>query len=170
MASARDKTNHDKFDRPVAALVTGGFALVLLGVAAWPRFAEELADTAGCIHSMTLHLAEPESGALKHRRSPMTVFCAEQGDPIPGAAALLFSRRLDINQVSMQDLRAVPGLPDALAAEIISRRKHILYNNIDELLELPGCGRKTLRRLKVYLRCSRGAAVGADRFDSKPSD
>ena len=71
----------------------------------------------------------------------------------PRAADLLFAGRLDLNQASAADLEALPGIGPARAEAIVRlRQERGRFVVLEELLDVPGIGPKTLERLRPRLQ------------------
>ena len=65
------------------------------------------------------------------------------------AAALLFGAPVDLNAATASDLEALPGIGPARAERIIAlRREREGFTEVEELLDVPGIGPKTLARLR----------------------
>lgn len=59
---------------------------------------------------------------------------------------------LRVNQATAAELEAVPGIGPVLAARIVAyRQANGPFGSIDDLLNVPGIGQKTLERLRPYL-------------------
>ena len=70
----------------------------------------------------------------------------------PQAAGLLFGGRLDLNAATATDLEALPGVGPARAAAIVRmRRARGRFDRLEELLDVPGLGDKTLERLRPFV-------------------
>ncbi|WP_288804599.1 helix-hairpin-helix domain-containing protein [uncultured Bifidobacterium sp.] len=61
--------------------------------------------------------------------------------------------RVNLNSASQQDLENVKGIGPVKAAKILEHRRVIggRYTSVDQLLDVPGIGAKTLARLRPYL-------------------
>lgn len=61
--------------------------------------------------------------------------------------------RVNLNSASQQDLENVKGIGPVKAAKILEHRRAIggRYTSVDQLLDVPGIGAKTLARLRPYL-------------------
>jgi len=59
---------------------------------------------------------------------------------------------ININTASAEQLRLLPGIGPSRAARIVSFRSLKPFRRVLELARVKGIGRKTIRRLKAYLR------------------
>lgn len=63
------------------------------------------------------------------------------------------NRKVDINASAIEEIAAIPGLGEILAARIIERRTAGgKFIHADDLLEVKGIGEKKLERIKEYIR------------------
>ena len=85
---------------------------------------------------------------------------AEKADNAPAAPVSSASSgsadqagRVNLNSASQQDLENVKGIGPVKAAKILEHRRAIggRYTSVDQLLDVPGIGAKTLARLRPYL-------------------
>ena len=86
---------------------------------------------------------------------------AEKAGNVPAAAPSSSSSsgtadqtgRVNLNSASQQDLENVKGIGPVKAAKILEHRRAIggRYTSVDQLLDVPGIGAKTLARLRPYL-------------------
>ena len=67
------------------------------------------------------------------------------------------SGRLDVNSATMAELMRLPIMRLALAEQILLARP---FQNLTELLALPGIGEKLYRQLRDYLRVAKAAPAG----------
>jgi len=68
--------------------------------------------------------------------------------------------QLDVNQADWPELAELPGLGETLAKRIVdSRRERGPFADHDDLRRVRGIGRKTLDRIKPYLRPLSGSDV-----------
>ena len=59
---------------------------------------------------------------------------------------------ININTASVEQLKLLPGIGPARAERIVTFRSARPFKRVFELARVKGIGRKTLRRLKDYLR------------------
>ena len=61
--------------------------------------------------------------------------------------------RVNLNSASQEDLENVKGIGPVTAAKILEHRRALggRYASVDQLLDVPGIGAKTLARLRPYL-------------------
>ena len=65
---------------------------------------------------------------------------------------LVFSIPLDLNRVSAEDLRLIPGIGESLAQEIlVHREKRRGFQSVEELKNVKGVGEKKWRVIKSFL-------------------
>jgi competence protein ComEA len=99
------------------------------------------------------------AASLGVRRAP----AADRPDrarPAPGqraTAALLFGDPIDLNAASAEDLAALPGIGPVRAERIVALRtaRGGRFSSVEELLEVSGIGRNTVRRIRGYLFVTR---------------
>ena len=80
-----------------------------------------------------------------------------QGRPVRDQSIrYLFGAPMDLNRVTFEDLTKIDGIGPALAKRIIAfRRSRGRFENLDELLEVKGIGKKKLISLKRVLTVSK---------------
>jgi competence protein ComEA len=77
---------------------------------------------------------------------------AAAGKPAP-------SGKININTASAQQLTALPGVGEKLAARIVEyRQKQGGFKNVSELMNVQGLGEKNLAKIQAYLTTSGEAA------------
>lgn len=77
-----------------------------------------------------------------------------------GWRGLLLGNRLDVNRAGADDLTALPGIGARKAAAILETREELgRFRTLEELLEVPGIGEKTLEKLRPLLRVE-GSSMG----------
>ena len=59
---------------------------------------------------------------------------------------------VDLNMASEQQLEQLPGIGPKKAGAIVELRKKRPFSRLTQLMEIRGIGKKTLERLKPYLR------------------
>ncbi len=69
---------------------------------------------------------------------------------LPPAVAYTLGRKMDWNHVSEEDLRQIPGISTTVAQRLIRLRDTEDISSLEELLQYPHIGRKTIQRLKTY--------------------
>lgn len=73
-------------------------------------------------------------------------------EPLPGRVLLLVGKRIDINQASVEDLAAIPGVGLSLARRIVRvRDTGGPFSRIGDLSRVPGVGPEKLRRIKEHV-------------------
>jgi len=71
----------------------------------------------------------------------------------PPAERLLLGLPLDVNAVTVSELTLLPGIGPVLAQRIVAARKEKgPFQELDDLLAVPGLGPKNLDRLKSWIR------------------
>lgn len=64
-------------------------------------------------------------------------------------------RIVNINEATMPDLIALPGIGPAMAGRILAYRKeHGRFTSVDELDRVRGIGPSTLRRVRPFIHCT----------------
>lgn len=71
--------------------------------------------------------------------------------PMPASARLAAGLKLDMNRASARDLLLIPMMRPEVADAITKRRDLKPWQNVGELVELAGVGRKTSERLESFL-------------------
>jgi competence protein ComEA len=72
----------------------------------------------------------------------------------PGALAAEPAGVVDLNRASAEELQRLPGIGARRAALILAlRQARGRFHSVDELLDVPGIGPKTLARLRPYVGC-----------------
>ena len=69
-----------------------------------------------------------------------------------GPSLLSLGLSLDLNTATAEDLEALPGVGPVLAQRIFKYRQvHGPFNHLEDLVSVPGVGKKKLAQLKPYL-------------------
>lgn len=77
----------------------------------------------------------------------------ELAQPVGGAAGLLLGNPLDLNQATLDDLQALPGIGPKTAAAVLELRQEVGgFAAPDDLLRVRGIGPKTLATLRPWVR------------------
>ncbi len=80
---------------------------------------------------------------------------AQHGEGVGNASAGTADQtgRVNLNSASQEDLENVKGIGPVTAAKILEHRRALggRYASVDQLLDVPGIGAKTLARLRPYL-------------------
>jgi comEA protein len=76
----------------------------------------------------------------------------EHGRAIPVQETEKPLEPMDLNKATLEQLDALPGIGPAKAQAILEARKALgRFKRVDDLLDVPGIGAKTLDKLKPYL-------------------
>ena len=88
--------------------------------------------------------AQHDQGAGNASAAPASSASAETADQ---------TGRVNLNSASQEDLENVKGIGPVTAAKILEHRRALggRYASVDQLLDVPGIGAKTLARLRPYL-------------------
>ncbi len=88
------------------------------------------------------------------------VFLGVGSGPTPGLAAEETSKksaaaaelRVNLNTATSEELTALPGIGDTIAARIVTyRKKNGSFTKVEELMNVKGVGEKTFLRLRPHL-------------------
>ena len=79
------------------------------------------------------------------------------GEPLRGAARLLFGLPIDLNRADRDALEVLPGIGPARAAAIVRERARRPFCAVDELERVPGIGSTTRARLAAWVEASPAA-------------
>ena len=109
---------------------------------------ERSRDTSSAVVS---EQADPASDSAQHTEK------ADNAPAVPAPSSSSESAdqagRVNLNSASQQDLENVKGIGPVKAAKILEHRRAIggRYTSVDQILDVPGIGAKTLARLRPYL-------------------
>lgn len=79
---------------------------------------------------------------------------------ISGQRASLPDMRVDINTADAASLCVLPGIGPNRAREIVTaREKHGPWQNMDQLVDVPGIGERTIRRIRPFVVISHPLAT-----------
>jgi competence protein ComEA len=89
------------------------------------------------------------------------IYIPKKGEQIPAEASPLQPNsekengKINLNTATLQELESLPGLGPTKAQAIIQYRgEHGGFQSVDQLLEVPGIGERTLERIKEQLYVS----------------
>lgn len=68
-------------------------------------------------------------------------------------------RPLELNHATLEELQTLPGIGPRKAEAIVELRKKRPFTRVTQLLEVKGVGRKTLERLKPWVRVAPAIAA-----------
>jgi competence protein ComEA len=100
--------------------------------------------------------AVPEMSANRSGATQSLAAATEPDRPSAPAQAASGSRRtnrpvgkVDLNQATIEQLQALPGIGETLAQRVVHRRQAAgLFRSVDDLLQVKGIGRKRLEELR----------------------
>jgi competence protein ComEA len=72
-------------------------------------------------------------------------------ETMPAAVRLTLGEKLSVNTSTEEDLILVPLMKSGFAAEIVNRRSDHAWRSLDDLVQIPGIGQKTIEKWKRYL-------------------
>ncbi len=74
------------------------------------------------------------------------------GPPEPGPPSAEQDERLNINEAGPEELVKLPGIGPSRAKAIIAEREKRRFRRIEDILRVPGVGRKTFGRIRHAIR------------------
>src|SRR5262249_46302162 len=103
----------------------------------------------------------PPGGGARRRRGGGALGAVRcvgaSGEPLRGAAGLLFGLPIDLNRADRDALEVLPGIGPARAAAIVRERARRPFCAVDELERVPGIGSTTRARLAAWVEASPAA-------------
>lgn len=76
----------------------------------------------------------------------------EKTAPVLPPAREMSARQVDLNQATLSDLEALPGIGPKLAQRVIEHRdEHGPFHSVDDLRQVKGIGRKKFDRLRPHV-------------------
>jgi competence protein ComEA len=76
----------------------------------------------------------------------------EAGPPTEEAPAPSNDTRININTADSEELARLPGIGPVRAKAIVTARKKRRFRRIEDILRVPGIGRKTFGRIRSSIR------------------
>ena len=89
-----------------------------------------------------LAFAAPVGAAGEERAPP-----PEQGPPTEAR-----DTRININEAGLADLVRLPGIGPSRAQAIIAEREKRRFRRVEDIMRVPGIGRKTFGRIRTSIR------------------
>ncbi|WP_211211302.1 DUF655 domain-containing protein [Thermodesulfobacterium hveragerdense] len=81
--------------------------------------------------------------------------------------SLVFAKKLDINQATVEDLEKLPGIGKKTAQAIVDyREKNGPFKSLEDLEKVKGIGLKKLQSLKPYLTLEEGEKAKQEKKSS----
>jgi competence protein ComEA len=74
------------------------------------------------------------------------------GPEQPGPPSVEQDRRININEAGPEELTRLPGVGPSRAQAIITEREKRRFRRIEDILRVPGIGRKTFGRIRDSIR------------------
>lgn len=92
--------------------------------------------------------ASPEPEILAAASLPeRTLMGGDEADRLP--TELLPGEKLDLNTATAAQLQLLPGIGEKISAAIVAwREEHGRFQNVEELLQVPGIGEKRLAEIR----------------------
>ena len=82
-------------------------------------------------------------------------FASAEGSPPPpeqGPPTEAHDERININQAGVDELVALPGIGPSRAQAIIAEREKRRFRRVEDIMRVPGIGRKTFGRIRASIR------------------
>lgn len=74
------------------------------------------------------------------------------GPPDQGPPSVDEDRRININEAPPEELIKLPGIGPSRAKAILAERKKRRFRRIEDIIRVPGIGRKTFGRIRHSIR------------------
>ncbi|MBT1176212.1 helix-hairpin-helix domain-containing protein [Bifidobacterium callimiconis] len=102
--------------------------------------------------SDTPDVPSPDESATPSDTPPESPDTNATGDPSAAPSASPTSTLIDLNTASSEQLQTIKGIGPVTAQRIIDHRTEIgRYTSVDQLLDVPGIGAKTLEKIRPYV-------------------
>ena len=92
---------------------------------------------------LALSAVQPVAGSFADNRAPTS----EQGPPTAEQ-----DLRININEAGAEQLTALPGIGPSRAQAIIAERQKRRFRRPEDIMRVPGIGRKTFSRIRALIR------------------
>jgi competence protein ComEA len=99
------------------------------------------------LRALTLCLALAAALGAEAEATDARVDAPEQGPPSAEQ-----DRRININEAGVDELVRLPGIGPARAEALIAERKKRRFRRPEDIMRVPGIGRKTYARLRDAIR------------------
>lgn len=74
------------------------------------------------------------------------------GAPDQGPPTQAEDRRININEAGVEELVELPGIGPSRAEAIIAERERRRFRRVEDIMRVPGIGRKTFVRIRSEIR------------------
>jgi competence protein ComEA len=122
-----------------------------------PTAREALASAGGLRSGRDAGLL-PASAALRAQNGQSIRFVEEspgrvtfEVEPMNAGALITIGGKIDINTAGEEDLLLVPRMKPDFARAIVDRRVKKVWQRVEDLVEIPGVGEKSVEKWKEYL-------------------
>lgn len=72
--------------------------------------------------------------------------------PDQGPPTVEEDTRINVNQAGVEELVALPGIGPSRAAAIVAEREKRPFRRVEDIMRVPGIGRKTYLRIRASIR------------------
>jgi competence protein ComEA len=76
----------------------------------------------------------------------------DAGSPEQGRPSIEQDRRVNINEAGPEELTQLPGIGPSRAQAIIAEREKRRFRRVEDIIRVPGIGRKTFDRIRDSIR------------------